>query len=305
MSSVLSAAPAGVVCIAIGVVLLRRNSQSDAIHRLLSLHLNSAEKNRTYDSEYPWLTETGILRRLGDRFGKAGLYSTGERHAMLLLLLCLGFAGGALGLFVSSGSSLQVLLTCGSGLYFGVLVWFWYLRRRMREFEREVLFHLPLVLESLILLVESGLGILPAIERLVGRTHNNGAATPVHRLLRVVYELSAHGMPLKQALATVAEVVPIRVFRHVLLHLDISGSEGGELIPSLRSLSNHAHREWTHSVETRVRRLENLVVFPVFASVLGLMLLTVAAPIVPILEFQEKIETKQSVSKVLGAAHVR
>ena len=44
------------------------------------------------------------------------------------------------------------------------------------------------------------------------------------------------------------------------------------------------------SYENRVRRLENLVVFPVFVSVIGLMCLTAAVPLVPVLKLKESLQ---------------
>jgi pilus assembly protein TadC len=178
------------------------------------------------------------------------------------------------------------------GAYLGLTAFAFFLRYRQREYEREVMFQMPIFLESLILLVESGLGILPALERVVPGREYGRKISPVTRLFQLVYQLSASGMPFTQALETVAEVTPQRIVRHVLLHLDISGTEGGELVPSLRNLSDHAHMEWKLSVEQRVRRLENLVVFPVFASVLGLMVLTAAVPVVPLLNLKDILDKK-------------
>ncbi|HQH26843.1 MAG TPA: hypothetical protein PLP17_05550, partial [Oligoflexia bacterium] len=49
----------------------------------------------------------------------------------------------------------------------------------------------------------------------------------------------------------------------------------------------------------RLRRLENLVVFPVFAAVLGLMCLAVAVPVVPVLDFFAAAQqNKQSTAMV-------
>jgi Flp pilus assembly protein TadB len=169
-----------------------------------------------------------------------------------------------------------------------------FLRNREQNHAREVAFLMPLTLESLILLVESGLGILPAIQRLVAGSTQTKVHNTVIRYLRLVYELAAHGTPLGTALAHVADATELRVLRHVLLHLDISGTEGGELVPALRNLSNHAHTDWRLSVENRVRRLENLVVFPVFVSVIGLMCLTAAVPLVPVLKLKESLQ-RQSV----------
>ena len=148
--------------------------------------------------------------------------------------------------------------------------------------ERQILFQLPLVMESLILLVESGLGILPAIEK-IAKT-NKEDHNSVSKALAEVYRLSSGGLSLNNALEKVAARSEVRILKHILLHLDISGNEGGELIPSLQSLSEHAYTEWKVSVERRIKRLESMVVFPVFVSVLGLMLLSAAAPLAPLID---------------------
>ena len=292
----------GLLLFSMGVFAFRRKRNSKPFNRLVSLSSSIRKEELADLSDSKWTEERGILSSLEDRFGRAGLYTRRQRSFCKLTLLLLISSGGLTGiLFSGTNSGLKLVFATLIGSYLGILFWSCYLKQLTKNFEREVLFQLPLVLESIILLVESGLGILPALERIVALSKHDGSANPVHRLLHIVYELSAHGMPLQHALATVAELVHIRAVRHVLLHLDISGSEGGELIPSLRSLSSHAHTEWKHSVETRVRRLENFVVFPVFASVLGLMLLTAAVPIVPILEFQERIENRNGVANIIGA----
>jgi len=156
--------------------------------------------------------------------------------------------------------------------------------------ERAILRELPLTLESLILLVESGLGILPAIHKLIESRGEETKPDSVRHYLALVHSLSSKGMPFLNALEAVAEECPPPAIRHLLLHLDIGANVGGQIGASLRSLAQHSHLEWRLSVEARVRRLENFVVFPVFGSVIGLVLLTAAVPLIPLLELQEKLD---------------
>lgn len=234
------------------------------------------------------------LASLGDRLGRAGLVTSSERKAFYQVSLLVsatvivgcsivGFQNkGAVGFFL--GSLIAAYLCLVAVLY--------YLRFCRIDFEREILFQMPITLESMVLLVESGLGILPAIEQLVKMQERQGQRNPVGRILGLVYRIAAGGIPFSQALEMVASSIEIRAVRHVLLHLDVSSAEGGRLVPALRSLSDHAHQEWKLGVETRVRRLENLVVFPVFISVMGLMLLTAAVPIVPLVEFAKSLSAE-------------
>ena len=173
-----------------------------------------------------------------------------------------------------------------------------------RRQERAILSELPILLESLILLVESGLGILPAIHRLLEAGRGEARSGEAGReetknenaryYLGKVHELSMRGLPFGQALECVADSCPFPALRHFFLHLDIGANVGGKLGNSLRSLAQHSHQEWKLAVEARVRRLENMVVFPVFGSVIGLILLTAAVPLVPLLELKDKLDSAQA-----------
>lgn len=159
--------------------------------------------------------------------------------------------------------------------------------------QRDVLLQTPLMLESLILLVESGLGIIPAMQELIKQQSNLSKQNNIPFLhLEEVYRLSSAGFTFSDAVKQVSANTDFGVLRHCLIHLDCSQSEGGKLIPSLINLANYSHSEWKLNSEAKVRRLENLVVFPVFTAVIGLMLLVSAAPLVPLFEFG-KIDNKQ------------
>lgn len=248
--------------------------------------------------------EAPVLERLKDRLGRAGYLSTGERRLVTLALgaLVIAAAGAGAFLFFRRGTELAALLGGGVGLYCGFLAAVAFLRWRTGEVRRDMLYQLPLLLEGLVLLVESGLGVLPAVQCLVAKRRQVGEESFAAKVLGVTYELSAHGLPFGSAAQLVSASVDFQPLRHVLLHLDLSNAEGGEIIPSLRSLSDYAHTEWRLSVETRVRRLENLVVFPVFTAVLGLMLLTASVPIVPVLDFFQSLKSSRTVQQPAAPA---
>ncbi len=229
------------------------------------------------------------LEYLKGRLGRSGCISKSSRRNIILTLsiisffitsFCVFFLGEILGIFV--------------GLYISALFSVLKLRRMKMEFQRAILFGLPLTLESLILLVESGLGILPAIEKLIVSANEANKKDPVTLILGLLYRLTYNGIPFTEASKMVADLIDNPALRHVLLHLDLSGSEGGSIKSSLRSLSNYSHNEWKVSVEVRVKRLENLVVFPVFTSVIGLMILIAAVPLVSVKEFTEKMDSSSN-----------
>lgn len=229
------------------------------------------------------------LEYLSGRLGAAGLYSKEERMRFFFIL-----AVGSI-TFITLFSLILGTLGLFIGIYISVLFVYGYLTYLTRDHEREILYRLPLALESFILLVESGLGILPAMEKLISSEQRN----PVLRVMSLVYHLSAHGLPFNRSSTLVANVIQHRPIRHVLLHLDISGSEGGEVIPSLKSLADHAHREWKQSVSFRIKRLEQNVVFPVFASVMGLLALAVSVPLASVIDFRDSLmEGKDSLRTI-------
>lgn len=244
-----------------------------------------------------WAKEAGALAYLSDRLGKAGYHTRATRKIIAVSLL----AAVSLCASMSAVVGLQRFGISGApigfigGAYLGSLLAFMFLRIQTAEFEREVLYRIPLFLEALMLLVESGLGLLPAIDKIVNAKTTDSQDNPVLRFFRFVYDFSAHGMELGKALEIVGNASHIKPLRHVLLHLDVSASEGAGIVSSLRALSTQSHTEWKLSVEGRVRRLENLVVFPVFVSVIGLMLLTAAVPIVPVLELRDTMGSQQNI----------
>lgn len=197
-----------------------------------------------------------------------------------------------------SGTTLGLMLNhpyigAINGAYLGFFFWLALVRYRTKNVTRRLLLELPMLLESLILLVDSGLGLLPALNQLVLQKNKETSLSLPRYLFGAVHELSGRGMPFSYALKFVSERCAYRSLRHVFLHLDIAGNEGGALVPSLRNLASFAHNEWKHSVEIRVKRLENLVVFPVFGAVIGLILLTAAVPIVPLIELGERLDKQE------------
>lgn len=238
-----------------------------------------------------------LFVRLSDRLGRAGYISTEDRRAVcrcggLMAIALLSCAAGCLYYWAGMRASCVGVVL---GSYFVLCCGLGFLRVRERQVARTVLFELPLLLESILLLVESGYGLLPALERVVSSQDRGAKLSVLGQVFNSAFHISAAGIPFPQVLESVAAAVPHRVLRHVLLHLDLSVTEGAELVPSLRSLSEHTHTEWRLSVEHRVRRLENWVVFPVFGAVVGMVLLLAAVPLVPLLSLNQQLQARPPV----------
>lgn len=218
---------------------------------------------------------------LDDRLGRAGLLTRSQRRQFLsslvigssLLTLTAGLAGYFLGRPI-----VLVLLVLYGELWLITL----YLNVRARRLESAILNELPLMLESLTLLVEAGVSLVSALDQLTP-TESEGRRY-ILSLLHEARRESSAGVELSTALRGLAGLVPFSAARHVVFHLDLGLREGGSCARSLRALADYSHAEWQLAVTTRIRRLETLIVFPVFTAVLGLLMLISSGPLLTLLQ---------------------
>ena len=128
--------------------------------RLLALCTETEVKE-----EVVWEVEKDNLDSLSDRLGSAGFYEKKARNifkaialisfVLITFLLCF---------------KVNIFIAIGVSLYLNALFFLFFLRFRKSSIERETLFKLPIFLESVILLVESGLGVLPAVQQVVNNS---------------------------------------------------------------------------------------------------------------------------------------
>ena len=274
------------------ILLSRLQKRRLAWLSLLGLIKVAQERDATdVRGEVDWSKIGNITASLNDRLGRAGFLTRSERQWAIYV------AAGLVALITTCSMvswwflvpDRTLLIPLAAGIYLGLVSVLLLGKLRSRAVDREVMFELPVFLESLILLVESGFGLLPALERIIDDRASKEKASVLTRILSTTVKLSTAGVPFPVALETVAVVVPYRAVRHILLHLDMSATDGAEMIPALRSLSDHAFSEWRLSVEHRVRRLENWVVFPVFGAVIGLLILLSAVPLIPLISLNESL----------------
>lgn len=235
------------------------------------------------------------LEVLDSRLGRAGyLTRTQQRRFVQYLVLCwcLLLAVGLCVGWLAAWNSWWIIGLLVVGSYCYVLAALVFVKVKAKNFERELLFYLPLTLEQLLLLTHAGLGVVSAVRELVdAETYN-----PIVPFLTAVYQRAERGETFESALADVAEHCPFHTLKHFFLHLETSMALGAELAHSLTQLSEHIHREWQVSLEGMVRRLESAVVFPVFFAVIGLLVLVAAVPIVPLLELSDNMKQSQEAS---------
>lgn len=235
------------------------------------------------------------LEVLDSRLGRAGYLTRKQQRrfvqglglcwcGLLIAAVCAGW--------LANWSMWWIVGALVLGSYCYVLAALVYVKVKAKNFERELLFYLPLTLEQLLLLTHAGLGVVSAVRELVDAESDN----PIIPFLTAVYQRAERGETFESALADVAEHCPFHTLKHFFLHLETSIALGAELAHSLTQLSEHIHREWQVSLEGMVRRLESAVVFPVFFAVIGLLVLVAAVPIVPLLELSNNMKQSQEAS---------
>ena len=172
------------------------------------------------------------------------------------------------------------------------------LTRRMRfqrkcHYTRELEFHLPMVMERLVMAAQAGLDILPALRALADESPAAGEARandPVTRLLLLAYSLTEAGLSFEDALHEVAGRTNCSAVRHAFIHLALAHKEGGELIAPLRELSDATQLYFQESVEEEIAKLPVKATAPLLCTFAGLMLFFLASPLVQILDFLAKAQ---------------
>jgi len=204
------------------------------------------------------------------------------KKGLLVLALTFSLLFTALYSYVTGIKSLALIAF--AAIYISLTFYLLQKRYLTEKSDREVLRYTPLIIESLCMLVESGYAILPAIDRIVNDFKPSNKATDA---FRQIYSLSSSGHTFEEAIKHVSEDCEHQVLKHALLHILSSQESGGELLPSLKGLADHSQQEWKVRNEIKIKKLENAVVFPVFISVIGLMLMVAAVPLIPLLEMEQ------------------
>ena len=230
-----------------------------------------------------------------------GFFSREERMRWRVFERVIPFLGASLG--GSSGiflGSLKISLCWGLlGGAFGFLVVRRMRERKKRHLIKNIEFYLPIVMERLVMAVQAGLDIVPAVaritkvdqsvERLDKEQADGGrmgeAPDPVTRLLGYAHALTEAGLSFEKALTLVAERIESTVLRHALLHLGNAHREGGGLVTPLRELSEATQLYYQESIEEEIAKMPVKATMPLLFTFAGLLLFFLAAPLTQILSF--------------------
>lgn len=186
--------------------------------------------------------------------------------------------------------SLQTTVALAIAIPSGLVLFKGHRERANKERERERLtFYLPLVMERIVMAVEAGLDVLPALHTVYSlELENKSELDPVTLLLKEACDLAENGATLEQALKDVAAKVDSIGVKHAFIHLALAHRDGGELVQPLRELSDSTQLYYQETMEEMIAKLPVKATLPLVITFGGLIMCFLASPIVQILMMTSK-----------------
>ena len=269
------------------IVLSARRSALDVLNDLD----DEPETQKTFSGTLSCKLGGGAL----DELAQAGLFSNEAKKAFLLRgrLYPVLFAGGMISAkeLLLPGKPDTLPAVAILGLSVGYLLQRSRLGRAKARYMKSLEFYLPVVMERLVMAVQSGLDITAALGAIVALEQGEGeddsekekTIDPVTRLLFSVHGLAEGGLTFEQALRRVAEHVECSAVRHAFIHLAVAHAEGGELVKPLKELSDSTQLCYQESVDEQIAKLPVQATLPLLCTFSGLILCFITPPIMQLM----------------------
>jgi Flp pilus assembly protein TadB len=268
----------------------------DVAGDLQELELSST-KGRTSNSA---MDERAAAQGNCKELAAAGLFTRADRQKFIiqqkLIPICGAIAAVSVQLAAGSlrSSLVSVLFSALGGIAGGYLMSRMRLRRRQQRFRGQIEFFLPIVMERIVMAVQSGLDVLPAILAVLDIEHQeaqsrpDGSIDPVSTLLGQVRLITEAGLGFEQSLQGVAARVESSALRHAFIHLGIAQRQGGELVMPLKELSDATQLCYQESVEEELAKMPVKATMPLLCTFAGLILCFLTAPLVQVITMVAK-----------------
>jgi len=194
------------------------------------------------------------------------------------------------------GSNFSLIYSCVVAFSFGYIISSYRLRAKKQQFQREIDFFLPLVMERFVMAVQSGLDIIPAVNTVLNIDSAKDSEAfyadknrdVVSKLFGFAHQLCEAGIGFQEALEIVASKVESNSLRHAFIHLGLAQKEGGELIKPLRELSDSTQLYFQESVEEEIARMPVKATMPLLCTFAGLIICFLTVPIIQIIGLTSK-----------------
>jgi hypothetical protein len=153
---------------------------------------------------------------------------------------------------------------------------------------RQIAYELPLVMERIVMAVQAGHDILPALKIILNSGENNSSKgerdSQVLKCIREVVDATEAGMTLQSSLRTASMNTNSVALRHALLHIAVAHEKGGGLLFSLSELADATQSYYQESVEEQIATLPVKATFPLVVVFGGLLVILLTSPIIQILD---------------------
>jgi Flp pilus assembly protein TadB len=290
--------------------ILAQSSQRSAADVLWDLSTNS-DRSTVWDStpEAGEVAESRI-HFLKDEYGVCGRFTRPQRIALDRERVAFASAAIITPLLVVLISGTSQLSHVAAALVIGVSAAYLMDKQRVRRaqsrFIRELEYFLPIVMERVVMAVQAGLDVIPAISALLELDEDEGAAKaeqkgrtsglrgtdPVSKLLSVVVALTEAGMTFEDSLREVADAVACPSLKHAFIHLAVAQQEGGELVVPLRELSDSTQLYYQETVEEEIAGMPVKATLPLLCTFAGLILFFITSPLIQVLGLMSKAMPK-------------
>lgn len=151
-------------------------------------------------------------------------------------------------------------------------------------------YHLPLIMEQLVMAVQSGYDVFSALKVVLETEMDvkESERSPMYALLLKTRSLIESGITVEDSLKEVSYGVPSPALRHAFLHLAIAHREGGELVRPLRELSDATQLYYQETIEERIAKLPVKATIPLVITFAGLLLMFLTSPLIKVMEMTAK-----------------
>lgn len=225
--------------------------------------------------------DNGNVRYLRDR--NSPRTSTPRRRYSLTIPAAMVGAGVIAAICATSVGMFFIALFFGAAL--GVLFSEARKRRVLAENKRKLDYYLRIVMERLVMAVESSLDVLPAIAAVVELDRQRGTSIdPVTMLLWKIQQHCDAGEGFLEALQQAQHSVSSPSVKHALVHLGIAYREGGEIVQPLRELSDATQLQYQESVEEEIAKMPVKATAPLLCTFAGLIILFLTSPLIQIMK---------------------
>ena len=240
------------------------------------------------------IRDHAIVKELVD----AGLFGLEDRRAFLFQQKSIPLVGAICVVFfcffVTSVTPIKLLLATIFGLALGYIASRVRLSLRKKKFKRDVEFFLPVVMERIVMAVQSGLDVFPALlavleiekEEIGGQSRVK--LNPVSQLLERVCLICEAGVGFEKSLRGVAARINVSSLRHAFIHLGVAQREGGELVMPLKELSDATQLGYQELIEEEVAKMPVKATMPLLCTFAGLILCFLTAPLIQVINLVSK-----------------